>query len=155
MQEALKILFLRIGLGEYNEGNRAEYLLASGTRQKTYNILKNNTIINPRDWDMYKDKDLEKKGYINNVHIMTYDEAINITGKEKKTEGIRNTGARYWLASVTKDSSSRLYAIDLDGHIIDNSHSCWGIRPVVQMNDGVYIASGTGTEGDPYILGKD
>ena len=32
---------------------------------------------------------------------------------------------------------------------------CLGIRPVVTMNDGVYIVSGTGTDSDPYILGKD
>lgn len=35
------------------------------------------------------------------------------------------------------------------------NHDCWGIRPVVEMNDGVYIASGTGTESDPYILAKE
>ena len=33
--------------------------------------------------------------------------------------------------------------------------ACWGIRPVVTMAEGVYIKSGSGTEEDPYILGKD
>ena len=31
----------------------------------------------------------------------------------------------------------------------------FGIRPVVEMNDGVYIAGGDGTETNPYVLGKD
>lgn len=31
----------------------------------------------------------------------------------------------------------------------------WGVRLVVELEDGVYIASGTGTGIDPYILGKD
>ena len=33
--------------------------------------------------------------------------------------------------------------------------ACSGIRPVVVMNEGVYIASGDGTEANPYVLGKD
>lgn len=35
------------------------------------------------------------------------------------------------------------------------NYTCAGIRPVVTMTDGVYIKSGDGTEGSPYILGKD
>ena len=35
------------------------------------------------------------------------------------------------------------------------ANDCWGIRPVVVMNDGVYIASGDGTTALPYILGKN
>lgn len=34
-------------------------------------------------------------------------------------------------------------------------NECYGIRPVVEMVDGVYIVSGSGTELDPYVLGKD
>lgn len=32
---------------------------------------------------------------------------------------------------------------------------CLGIRLVITLKSGVYIKSGTGTEEDPYILGKD
>ena len=39
-----------------------------------------------------------------------------------------------------------------DNYNSDIGNSCLGIRPVVTMVDGVYIASGTGTEADPYIL---
>jgi len=32
---------------------------------------------------------------------------------------------------------------------------CLGIRPVIELNDGVYIASGEGIGDNPYVLGKD
>ena len=35
------------------------------------------------------------------------------------------------------------------------ANDCWGIRPVVVMNEGVYIAGGDGTEANPYVLGKN
>ena len=38
---------------------------------------------------------------------------------------------------------------------MEKMHIAYGIRPVVEMNDGVYIASGTGSYTDPYVLGKD
>ena len=31
---------------------------------------------------------------------------------------------------------------------------CYGIRPIIKMNDGVYVVSGDGTEDNPYVLGK-
>lgn len=34
-------------------------------------------------------------------------------------------------------------------------NNSFGIRPVVEMNEGVYIASGSGTEADPYVLAKE
>ena len=43
-----------------------------------------------------------------------------------------------------------------DGGYIGSIHNyCFGLRPVVVMNEGVYIASGDGTEGNEYVLGKD
>ena len=84
---------------------------------------------------------------------MTYDEAYTITGDTKVTPGIRNTGAFYWLAS--NNSHADLYVVRNDGDIGNNRRYCWGIRPVVSLEDGVYIANGSGTEADPYILGKD
>ncbi len=118
------------------------------------------TIINYRKWDMYKDKELDKQGCINNVHIMTYDEAYNITGKIDSTVGIRSIGQYYRLASA--GSNSFLARVNISGRILedgsataDGGRTAWGIRPVVEMNDGVYIKSGSGTTSDPYILGKD
>lgn len=50
-----------------------------------------------------------------------------------------------------------LWGVRGTGFIGNNNctHFCWGIRPVVEMNEGVYIASGTGTDEDPYILAKE
>lgn len=50
-----------------------------------------------------------------------------------------------------------LWGVRDTGFIGNNNctHFCWGIRPVVEMNEGVYIASGTGTDEDPYILAKE
>ncbi len=143
-----------------NDAYRAEYLLSGGIRQNNYNTLSDGTIINYRKWDMYKDKELDKQGCINNVHIMTYDEAYNITGKIDSTVGIRSIGQYYRLASA--GSNSFLARVNISGRILedgsataDGGRTAWGIRPVVEMNDGVYIKSGSGTTSDPYILGKD
>lgn len=143
-----------------NDAYRAEYLLSGGIRQNNYNTLSDGTIINYRKWDMYKDKELDKQGCINNVHIMTYDEAYNITGKIDSTVGIRSIGQYYRLASA--GSNSFLARVSIRGQILENGiatveggRTAWGIRPVVEMNDGVYIKSGSGTTSDPYILGKD
>ena len=143
-----------------NDAYRAEYLLSGGIRQNNYNTLSDGTIINYRKWDMYKDKELDKQGCINNVHIMTYDEAYGITGKIDTTDGIRSIGQYYRLASA--GSNSFLARVSIRGQILENGiatveggRTAWGIRPVVEMNDGVYIKSGSGTTSDPYILGKD
>ena len=84
---------------------------------------------------------------------MTYKEASNIT------ENNRNIGSYYWLENVNTTSyyESTLWIINNKGQLYTASGvtACWGIRPVVEMNDGVYIASGSGTESDPYVLGKD
>ena len=131
------------------ENFRAEYLLSNGTRQQTYNTLSDGTEINPRNWDMYKDKELDAKGYIENVHIMTYDEA--------KNSNLRTTGAYYHLATARSGGYEYLCRVKSDGGLTLSSGMtvCWGIRPVVSLNEGVYIASGSGTEADPYVLAKE
>ena len=132
---------------------RAEYLLSAGQRQKEYNTLNdtNKTVINPRRWDLYKDKN--QLDLIKDVHCMTYDEAFAITGDKSKTTSVRSTGGGYYLSS--KFSSTYLWYVASNGSMGYSSYQCWGIRPVVTMVDGVYIASGTGTENDPYILAKE
>ena len=109
---------------------------------------------------MYKDKELNKKGYIKDIHIMTYEEAYKITETINSTNGIRNIGQYYRLASAKVKNF--LARVDGKGAILINGsetagggRSTWGIRPVVVMNEGVYIASGDGTEANPYVLGKN
>lgn len=105
---------------------------------------------------MYRDGDLDGKGYIKEVHAMTYSEA------SVAPSNIRTTGAFYILASVRDgDSPHYMYYVAVNGGIADTDASsndnriCCGIRPVVVLNDGVYIASGDGTEADPYVLAKE
>ena len=86
---------------------------------------------------------------------MTYDEAYKITGNISSTTGMRNTGAYYWLASAFEDSSRSGWRVNYGGSMGSGSSNCWGVRPVVSLKSGVYIKTGTGTEADPYILGKD
>ena len=78
----------------YNtSGGYAEYILSNGKRYTGCNKLGEETVINPRNWDMYKDKELDAKGYIREVHLMTLDEAEAILEKD------RAIGSWYWLAS--------------------------------------------------------
>ena len=132
---------------------RAEYLLSNGQRQTGWSTLSNGTAINPRSWDMYKDKELDAKGYIKEVHAMTYSEAYAITNSTGITTGIRNTGSYYWLGSASR--SDHLRRVNNDGYIGSNRNCCWGVRPVVSLESGVYIASGDGTDGNPYVLAKE
>ena len=143
---------------------RVEYLLSSGKRQTGYSTLSIGKVINPRSWQMYVDqsqKDLianttDKNGnQIKDIHAMDYMEAYAITNNTNKTNGMRNTGAYYWLASADMSSSYHIRFVYNDGNINNSNSRCWGIRPVVTMADGVYIKSGSGIDGDPYILGKD
>ena len=63
---------------------------------------------------------------------------------------LMDTGYKFDLYCVTKDGS-----ISTERGENNSTGACLGIRPVVTMVDEVYIKSGTGTEEDPYILGKD
>lgn len=132
------------------DSNRAEYLLSNGVRQKNYNKLNNGrTIINSRNWDVYRDKNLERKNMIKEVHPMDYDEA-NIQNNND-----RNIGAYYFLS--TTYNYYNIWVCTSNGNLdfYRLGYNCFGIRPVVTMQDGVYIKSGTGTESDPYILDKE
>ena len=129
-----------------NDAYRAEYILSGGQRQTSYNTYQ------ARDWNMYKDK--KQLNLIDEVHAMTYDEGYAITENEGRKDGLRNIKSYYWLASSY--NSQYIWYVSIYGGIGNsNSSSCWGIRPVVSMKEGVYIASGDGTESNPYVLGKD
>ena len=140
------------------DNRRVEYILSSGKRQTGDNTYQ------PRSWQMYVDqsqKDLianttDKDGNpIKDIHAMDYNEAYAITNNKNNTTGIRNTGAYYWLASADTSYSSYVWSVDNGGSVESNRSYCWGVRPIVSLTSGVYIKSGTGTEADPYILGKD
>ena len=129
---------------------RVEYILSGGTRQTSYNTYQ------PRDWSMYEDTNLKAKGYIDEVHAMTYDEALAITRSTNSTNGLRNTKAYYWLASANLSNSSFVwYVSGHGGDFYDIYNYCFGVRPVVSLAYGVYITGGDGTEGNEYVLGKD
>ena len=129
--------------------NRAEYLLSNGERQTAYKELYDGTIINPRSWNMYKDKDLDSKGYIKNVHCITNSEA------KAATSNIKVTGSCYWIASAYYYDLGMVDKTGTMSYYLHLSQSlCIGIRPVVELNEGVYIVSGNGTATNPYILAK-
>ena len=139
-----------------NDAYRAEYLLSGGKKQSEYNKLNTGNLINTRSYDMYKDKMLDAKGYINNVHIMTEEEFTNTL--YNYNSNILKTEEYYWLENAQNQwfmypvmSNGELWVRNLMG---SDRHS-FGIRPVIEMNEGVIITSGSGTEEDPYILGKD
>ena len=131
------------------DNRRVEYILSGGTRQISYNTYQ------PRDWSMYEDTNLKAKGYIDEVHAMTYDEAVAITGNTSRTNGLRNTKAYYWLASAYPSDYIDVWYVGYYGDFYIFGSYCWGIRPVISLTSGVYIASGDGTEGNEYVLGKD
>ena len=134
---------------ESYDNRKAEYILSGGTRQTSYNTYQ------PRDWSMYADKNLKAKGYIDEVHAMTYYEALAVTGIINTTNGLRNTKADYWLASAYHKGGESVWNVEDGGYIGSTARYCWGVRPVVSLASGVYIASGNGTAGNEYVLGKD
>ena len=127
------------------DNRRVEYILSGGTRQTSYNTYQ------ARDWSMYKDKNLDAKGYISEVHAMTYDEAYKIQSSNKE---IKNTGGYYWLASAdTNCNYDSVWCVGSNGGYREGY--CWGIRPVITMTTGVFVKDGDGTELSPYILEKE
>lgn len=91
--------------GRYPDA-RAVYLLSGGMQYKTYNVISTGETINPRSFQMYVDKNQEsiiaetkdKDGnIIKDIHLMTYDEAINAN-----KYSLRETGAYYWLATADR-----------------------------------------------------
>ena len=103
--------------------------------------------------------DNSQRSLISEVHAMKYDEAVAITGNTDNTNDIkRNTGAYYWLAYARNYRDYVfLYNVYDNGNMGGrNGYSdCWGVRPVVSLQSGVYISGGSGTESDPYILAKE
>ena len=132
-----------------NDAYRAEYLLSSGEKQTEYNKFNTGDTIKPRSWQMYVDK--------NQKDLIA--DTTDKDGKQiKDVPGLRNTGAYYWLENAQNHwymypvmSNGELWVRNLMG---SDRHS-FGIRPVIEMNEGVYIVSGSGTATDPYILDKD
>ena len=132
-------------INQYADACRAEYILSNG---KTKNSnLTSNIPTKTRNWEKYKDQ--SKLSLIDDVHVMTFAEAYKLPGNKA-----RCTGAYYWLG--TSYSAEYLRIVMEDGQIdIGDRRKCLGVRPVVSLTSGVYIKAGTGTDSDPYILGKD
>ena len=136
---------------EKYDGYRSEYLLTNRARSTEYSTLSDGTVINSRNWDMYKDKN--QISLIKDVHCITGEEAYKLCEENNK---IRLNGVYYWTGNTWGSGYyNDLIFIDIWGRYQGTSGFCWGIRPVVTMNEGVYIASGDGTEENPYILAKE
>ena len=62
----------------------------------------------------------------------------------------------YWTMNDQFSNGYVMYCRRYDGWLTTGPlYASLGIRPVVEMNEGVYIASGNGTEASPYILAKE
>lgn len=141
---------------DYDLADRAEYLLSNGLRKIEYNTLNQGERINPRNWEMYKDKDLESKGLIKGVHAMTCEDASFSADNVSATKIEHIIGSSYYFANSSSKRDMTLWWVNGDNATYSSSlYYTFGIRPVVEMNDGVYIAGGDGTETNPYVLGKD
>lgn len=132
-----------------DDSSRATYLLSGGEEDKNSNTLSNGTKINVRKWNEYKDKELDKKGYINKVRLVTYQEA----NSGMYNSGVYIIGNNYWTKTGIRGNI--WYVNGTSYYVTGSIKACYGIRPIIEMNDGVYIASGSGTEYDPYVLGKE
>lgn len=145
------------------DGGRAEYILSSGTRLEKYNTIPSGAKINYRTWDEYRDKDLDNKGMIKGIHIMTLEEAItNGITTSGTSNKLFSTGASYWLSTSLLEYSKyhdSMYYITRKGNYNSYKYSfydgCMGIRLIIDMEEGVYIDGGTGTQENPYVLAKD
>ena len=99
---------------------------------------------------MYKDK--KQLDLINDVNMMTEAEVMSMTLQ------MRTIGTTYFVVKnrevygVTKGTHTLV--LNYGGYLQSEYNHCRGIRPVVTMKEGVYIVNGTGTEADPYVLGK-
>ncbi|MCI8640810.1 MAG: hypothetical protein HFJ59_02920 [Clostridia bacterium] len=157
-------------------GKYALHITSDGKYEEGKNYsLKDGTSLNIRNWDMYRDKELDEKGYISNVHMLTCTEFCDFRDNKKEGWNKMQIGCKYFLTEREKDTNGRyasfswntgryyLYVLPYYFEFINmynintdsSSVGCYGIRPVIELTQGVYIKSGLGIEEDPYILGKD
>lgn len=61
-------------------------------------------------------------------------------------------GARYFLATANPSNSQHLINIQSGGYISSSGGSTYGIRPVVTLNQDLYVSSGNGTSSSPYVI---
>lgn len=137
--------------------NYAEYIISSGKKATNYKNWNSEITLNPRSFDMYIDKN--QRDLVKEVHCINGEEALKITGNGLNIPSeISNTGAYYYFEDEGINTGFSFGKIDNGGYYHTSGgwlNECYGIRPVVEMVDGVYIVSGSGTELDPYVLGKD
>lgn len=139
-----------------NDG-MAKYIVSGGLGMTNYNKTGSGKTINTRTWDVYRDKELDKKGYIKEVHCITMDEYYKVGGyNEGLGPKIIPVGDNYWIWNYEWGNGYIMWSRDVDGWMTTGGlNNCAGIRPVITLNEGIYLKSGTGTEADPYILGRD
>lgn len=142
---------------ERYDAYRAEYLLSGGVRGGNNTTISSGISINPRKLDMYKDKELDEKGYIKDIHFMTLNDGWNNDNYKNYWE-MRDTGGVYFLASIgsyNKAMNKYLLYCCQGGWVGELYAGNLPVRPVVELTDNVYISSGSGTKDNPYILRKD
>lgn len=108
-----------------------------------------------RNWDMYKDK--KQLELIDNVHLMTSQETWSQPGVgDFESTGIVRTNAAYWVMDPTAWHGGRYHMAvgSAGGTNWSDSNLCLGIRPVIELKEGVYIEEGDGTKLAPYVLRK-
>ena len=144
--------FTWVERGNYS-GNRAVYLLTGVSSMSTHEKLNSGIKINKRNWDMYRDEKLYNDGYIKSISVMTGDEL----NKLDSDSDLRCIGSSYYLGNTTYHNVMNW--VRYDGYYFHPNYGlesckkgCFGIRPIVELNEGVYISGGLGTESNPYTI---
>ncbi len=134
-----------------SSGYRAEYLFTGKANYgDQYKLLPNGKEIAPRNLNVYRDKTLEAKGYIQDVHFMTHEDA------QEATPEMLNIGWGIYTSTPSYRINELIF-VNKSGQItlIGGHSGIAGLRPIITMADDVYIESGEGTDVSPYVLGKD
>lgn len=96
------------------------------------------------------------------IGLLTVSDYINASidanCKSPEDESCQNynylvSGYRWWTTTAVSDTSSNVFSITDKGLIKVSKCSDYNyVRPVVKISSRVMIATGTGTENDPYII---
>lgn len=78
--------------------------------------------------------------------------------KDNKNCGFENdlidNGSYYWIANSNNGNNNTMFYWDATEKYINSSTSNYslGLRPIIRLNDSVYVIEGKGTEQEPYLL---
>ena len=90
------------------------------------------TMLTNRDWSMYVNPTYYGKSATN----VSYNDMYNLTKSESSTDNtLRKTGSYYWLSRAS--SSNYMYCIYNNGSVNVERNICYGIRPVVTLENEI------------------